>query len=351
MLFPLPAQAAGKVTIIGTGGVTEVYYPAGGAICRLLNRGRRDHGIRCLAEVTDGSIYNLDALRRGDIDFAMVQSDWHHHAWHGTDIFERQPFKSMRTVFMLHAEPVVIAVRAESDILSFANLKGRRVSMGTPGSGHWATMKALLEKTGWSLADLKLMQDIPRDRQGEALCKGEVDAVVSAAGQPNGFLQAMTTACAVRLLPLDGPAVDTLIAEHPFYKKAVIPGGMYAGNPSDISTFGVQATLVTSEETDPALVYELVRAVMIHFKNFKTLHPVFASLTKDHMMSGEGAAAPLHEGAKRYYEEMGHDAAGAEEEKHEDKQNSPTQEPLKDSAAPSPAPTTEESGTKEPVSP
>ncbi|MEL6735950.1 MAG: TAXI family TRAP transporter solute-binding subunit, partial [Pseudomonadota bacterium] len=128
---------------IGTGGVTGVYYPTGGAICRLVNKGRKEHGIRCAVESTGGSVYNINTIKAGELTFGVAQSDWQHHAYNGTSKFKDNPFPKVRAVFSVHPEPFTLLVRKDSGITSFEGLKGKRVNVGNPGSGQRATMEVV----------------------------------------------------------------------------------------------------------------------------------------------------------------------------------------------------------------
>jgi len=298
------AQAAEKIITIGTAGVTGVYYPAGGAICRLVNRGRKEHGIRCTVESTGGSINNLEAMRKGDLDLGIVQSDLLYQAYNGSEIFsDVGADKNLRVVFSLHAEPFTVVSRKDANIVNFDDLKGKRIYMGAPGSGPRATMEELMKRKGWdnktfTNVDLKISDG------GRALCSGKIDALVYAGGHPNGAIQEITNLCPTRLVNVSGAVIDKLIAEHPFYSHAVIPGGMYVGNPKDIKTFGVKAMLVAPSNLDNDIVYQIVKAVFDNLENFKTLHPVFATLDANHMAK-DNDAMPIHPGALKYYKEKG----------------------------------------------
>ena len=299
-----PVQAADKLVTIGTGGVTGVYYPAGGAICRLVNRGRKEHGIRCSVESTGGSIFNLNAISQGELDLGVAQSDWHYNAYTGQGVFSKQgPNKKLRSLFSLHSEPFTVVARADSGIKSFDDLKGHRVNIGNPGSGMRATMEEVMKAKGWDRSVFSLVSELKAAEQAQALCDNKIDAMVFAAGHPNGSIQEVTTTCDTRLIPVAGPKIQALIDAHPYYAPAVIPGGMYQGNPDDVATFGVKATFVTSSDVDNDVVYQVVKAVFDNFDSFKTLHFVFASLEKDQLVS-DGLTAPLHDGAAQYFKEV-----------------------------------------------
>ncbi|MDB2414296.1 TAXI family TRAP transporter solute-binding subunit [Rickettsiales bacterium] len=299
------AEASDKFVTIGTGGVTGVYYPTGGAICRLVNRGRKDHGIRCSVESTGGSVYNLNALREGGMDLAVAQSDWQYHAYNGSTIFAAQgPFKDLRSVFSLHTEAFTLVVRDDSGINKLTDLVNKRVNIGNPGSGNRATMEVVMSAMGWTKKSFKIASELKGSEQPQALCDNKIDAMVYNAGHPNGAVQEVATSCEVKIIPVSGEAIDKLVDSNPYYAYTTIPGGMYAGNPEDVKTFGVKATFVSTSKVDENVIYQVVKAVFDNFDNFKTLHPVFVNLDPKRLVR-EGNAAPLHRGAARYFKERG----------------------------------------------
>ncbi|MGR3724578.1 TAXI family TRAP transporter solute-binding subunit [Abyssibius alkaniclasticus] len=300
-----PAAIAQEFITIGTGGVTGVYYPTGGAICRLVNKDRRDHGVRCSVESTGGSVYNINTIREGELEFGVAQSDWQYHAYNGTSSFaDAGPFEKLRAVFSIHPEPFTIVARADSGITSFEDLLGKRVNIGNPGSGQRGTMEVVMEAMGWTTDDFALATELKAAEQSAALCDNQIDAMVYTVGHPSGSIQEATTACDSVLVEVSGPEIEALIADNPFYRTAVIPGGMYRGNDEDVTTFGVGATLVTSADVSDDVVYVLVKAVFDNFEDFRGLHPAFANLDPAEMATA-GLSAPLHPGAERYYREAG----------------------------------------------
>ncbi|MEO5343621.1 MAG: TAXI family TRAP transporter solute-binding subunit [Gammaproteobacteria bacterium SHHR-1] len=304
LALPGLASASNFITI-GTGGVTGVYYPTGGAICRLVNKGRKQHGIRCSVESTGGSVYNLNSIRAGELDMGVVQSDWQYHAYHGSDRFAaRGPDKALRAVFSVHAEPFTLLARKDANINTLDDLKGKRVNIGNPGSGQRGTMEVVMQAKGWSKDDFSLTSELKAAEQARALCDNKIDAMVYVVGHPNGSIKEATTSCETRLVPVTGAEIDQLVTANAYYRKAVIPGGMYSGNPQDVNTFGVGATFVSSTRTPADTIYQLVKAVFENFDDFRKLHPAFANLDKRAMVR-DSLSAPLHEGAERYYREAG----------------------------------------------
>ncbi len=295
--------AATKYVSIGTGAITGVYYPAGGAICRLLNRGRKDHGIRCSVESTGGSVANLNAIRSGSLDFGVVQSDWQFHAYNGTGFFaDQKPFKELRSVFSLYTETFTMAALEKSNINNLNDIVNKRVNFGPQGSGMYATMEVLMAAKGWNKQSFSAITYLQPSEQSRALCEGKIDVMIYAAGNPNGVLQEATQGCKVKIISIDRDTIERLVQANSFYVKATIPGGMYSGNPNDIETFGVKASIVTSEKANFDAVYNMTKSVFDNFDNFKTLHPVFSSLKKEDIVQA-GNSAPIHPGALKYFKE------------------------------------------------
>ncbi|WP_049802361.1 TAXI family TRAP transporter solute-binding subunit [Mesorhizobium opportunistum] len=304
-LLALPSNAAEqRFVTIGTGGVTGVYYAVGGAICRLMNKDRQKTGIRCSTESTGGSVFNVNSIQTGDLDFGLTQSDVQYQAYNGTGNFDGKPFKDLRAVFSVHPEPFTVLARPDAGVKKFEDFKGKRFNVGNPGSGTRSSMEELLKQMGWALGDFSLAAELKADEQGSALCDNKIDGFFYGVGHPSAAIQDPTTACGAKLIPLTGPAVDALVAAHPYYSVATIPGGMYANNPDPTTTFGVRATVVTNASTPDDVVYEMVKAVFENFDDFKKLHPAFANLDPKEMVKA-GLSAPLHPGAERYYKEKG----------------------------------------------
>ena len=302
----LASASAQTFITIGTGGVTGVYYPTGGAICRLVNKDRSDHGIRCSVESTGGSVYNVNTIRAGELDMGVVQSDVQYNALNGEgEEFEGAgPFEDLRAVFSVHPEPFTVVARADSGIETFDDLKGKRVNVGNPGSGQRATMEVLMDAKGWTMDDFALASELKSAEQAQALSDNKIDAIVFTVGHPSGSIQEATTTVDARLIPVSGPEVEELVKNNPYYSTATIPGGMYRGTDQDVETFGVKATFVSSAAVPDEVVYAVTRAVFENFEDFKKLHPAFANLEKEDMVS-QALSAPLHPGAERYYQEAG----------------------------------------------
>ena len=290
---------------IGTGGVTGVYYPTGGAICRLVNKDRKQHGLRCSVESTGGSTYNVNTIRAGELEFGVAQSDVQYYALNGLgDFAATGPFKELRSVFSVHAEPVTIVARKDAGITNFEDLKGKRVNIGNAGSGTRSTWEVIEKAVGWQRSDLKLAAELKSAETGQALCDNKIDAYFWLVGHPAALVQETVSTCDANLVNVTGPAFDKLVADNPYYRHAEIPGGMYPGNPDGAKTFGVGATFVSSTEVPDDVVYVVAKAVLSNVEEFRKLHPAFSNLTAEDMVKA-ALSAPLHPGAEKAYKELG----------------------------------------------
>jgi len=300
-----PVHAQQKFITIGTGGVTGVYYAAGGAICRLVNKDRAKHGIRCSVESTGGSVFNVNTIKAGELDMGFTQSDVQFNAVKGVGQFkDAGAYPDLRAVFAVHPEPFTVVARKEANIAKFEDFKGKRFNVGNPGSGTRSSVDELLATMGWKVSDFSLASELKADEHGPALCDGKIDGFFYAVGHPSANIQDPTTSCGAKLVSLTGPAVDKLVKEKPYYAKVTLPGGLYPNNPQPTTTYGVMATVVSSTKVPADTVYAVVKAVFDNFDEFKKLHPALANLQPENMVK-DGLSAPLHEGAARYYKEKG----------------------------------------------
>lgn len=291
--------------VMATGGVTGVYYPAGGAICQMMNTQVSKHGIRCFVESSNGSLENIKRLRANEVDLAIVQSDWLIHAKQGTDYFkEHGEFKSLRKVVTLYSEPFTIVARKDSQITSLNDLKGKRVNIGNEGSGQRATMEWLMGVLGWWKSDFSEVFEFGSDDQAEALCNDKFDAMVFVAGSPNSSVKYATTECESVIVPVISSKLDAALERSKFYVKTSVPGGMYRGNPHDVETFGVSANLVSTDHVDAGMVRALVQSMFDDFNVFTDLHPALKRLSREVMVNASDNV-PAHEGAKKYFIETG----------------------------------------------
>lgn len=299
------ARAAGGEVTIGTGSRAGVYYQVGRAICRLVNRSTAENKITCNAPPTAGSIANLKALRAGTLQLAVAQSDWQYHAAKGSSAFAAaQADPDLRAVFSVHGEPFTVVARRDAEITHLRDVEGKRINIGNPGSGQRATMEVVMQAMGWTASSFSLANELPANQQSLALCHDQVQAMVYTVGHPNDSVAQAVRLCDAVIVEVSGSAIEKLIAQRPYYAHTAVPGGLYSGNPNDVKTFGVRATVVTSAKVDADTIYNITKTVFDNLDTFRSMHPAFARLQHERMIR-DGLSAPLHEGAARYYEERG----------------------------------------------
>ncbi len=303
--FP-PASVAGTTFVtIGTGGITGVYYPTGGAIAKIVNQKRKIYGIRCTVESTAGSVFNVNAVMSGDLDFGIVQSDRQYQAVNGmAEWKDLGPQKDLRAVFSIHPETVILCASADSDIFSIQDVKGKRVNIGNPGSGQRQNAIDALTAAGINWQTDIHAEHVKAAEAPGLLQDGRIDAFFYTVGHPSGAIKEATAgATKVRFVKITG--IEKLLERCPYYTKSVVPIKNYPGaiNDKDVPTFGVKATFVTSARVPDDVVYAVTKEVFTHLEEFKTLHPAYAGLTRENML--EGLSAPIHPGALKYYREVG----------------------------------------------
>ncbi|QKJ24450.1 TAXI family TRAP transporter solute-binding subunit [Poseidonibacter lekithochrous] len=298
----LPAFAAEFVTI-GTGGVTGTYYPTGGAVCRLVNKYKKETKIRCSVESTGGSVYNINTIKNGELDFGIAQSDVVYQASKGIKKFADKPVKKLRSVMAIYPELFTLVTRKDANINGVADLKNKRINLGNPGSGNEATALALFKAVGMTKDDLKFAGALKAAEMPDALRDNKIDGYFYMVGHPTANIKDASNSVDVKITPLVGDKVDALVKANPYFAQADVPAGMYKGNPEATSTFGVKAVLVSSTDVSDKAVYTVVKAILENFDAFKKLHPAYANITKESLL--DGLSAPMHEGAKKYFKEAG----------------------------------------------
>ncbi len=298
------AFAAAPVNLtISTGSVSGVYYPAGGAICRLLNKSQKQHQLRCSVTTSEGSIANIQKLRNNEVPLAIVQSDIEHHAFTGaTEFAQSGPMPQLRALFSLYSEAFTLVVREDSHISQLSDLVSKRIDIGNPGSGERATMEILMQQLNWKQTDFSQIYGLHADERAQALCDNQIDAFVYVAGHPNGAIREATNSCDAKLLSLPPEQITSILKAHPEYSAATIPGGLYRDNDTDTATIGVTATLLTTDKLDDETAYQVVKAAMENLEQLERSHPALKGL-KPENMTHVGLTVPLHPGAARYYRE------------------------------------------------
>ncbi len=305
MFGGMPAEAAKERFItIGTGGITGVYYPTGGAIARIFNAKKDVHKMRATAESTGASVFNINAVMTGDLDFGITQADRQYQAYNGLDEWAGKPQEKLRAVFALAPEAVTFVAADDSGITDLKSAKGKVINIGNPGSGNRQNAIDVFEAAGLDYQkDFKAegikAADAPRMMQD-----GRIDGFFYTVGHPNGNIKEATAGKRkAHLVPITN--IEPLLKKFPYYSKTKILAKDYpeASNTEDVETVGMLATFVTSADQPEEVVYTLVKEVFENLDEMKKLHPALANLTKEGML--EGLTAPLHPGAEKYYKEVG----------------------------------------------
>ena len=289
---------ASKMTM-GTGGTTGTYYSYGGVLGQYI----KDHaGIEVVVVSTDGSKANIQSIAAGDYQLGTVQSDVLAYAWEGTRSFEETgKIDSFRVVAGLYAESVQL-ITMDPSIKSVADLKGKSVSIGAPGSGVYFNAIDVLGAAGLTENDINAQYQSFGDST-DALKDGKIQAAFIVAGAPTPAITELCTTNDAYLVPIDGAIADKLMADCPFYTAYTIPAGTYAGQDADVQTVTVKATLIVDANASEDAVYNLTKAI------FDNADKIAAENAKGNELSIEnatsGMSAPFHAGAAKYFAEKG----------------------------------------------
>ncbi|NJI22592.1 TAXI family TRAP transporter solute-binding subunit [Aeromonas veronii] len=290
-LFPFDSQAL----TIGTGPLNGVYYPTGGAICRVLNAGHALHGDSCTVQSTRGSMANLKALDKGDVQLALVQSDVLHHALHGTGPFSGQGANNeLRSLFRLYQESLTLLAAPNSGITTLADIEGKRVYPGNNGAGEQITSQALMAAMGWQPGQFAAYQLKSDSEPLEGLCDGSLDAAFVVAGHPSLAVGDLISRCKVRLIPIEGEQIDTLLKQHPYYQRSRIAANLYPGQTSAINNIGMSAELVALASLPDPIVRTVRDTLLARVKQFSRLHPALSKVTPEQLQAQ--TELPLHAG-------------------------------------------------------
>ncbi len=298
----IPAMAAQFITI-GTGGVTGTYYPTGGAICRMVNKLRKKTGIRCSVESTGGSVYNVNTIKSGELDFGISQSDTAYQAYHGEGKFAGKPQTELRSVMAIYPELLAFVVRKDSGIKTLMDMKGKKINIDVPGSGTRMTTEIVMKAFGIKSSDLALQSELKSTEGPNMLKDKKIDGYFGVFGHPTANIKDAANSVDINIVPIQGAPIDALVKKYPYYAKGSISGTFYKGVTKDVPSIGVKAVLVTSTACDDKAVYVVTKAILDNFKAFKKLHPAYKTITKKSLL--DGLSVPQHSGAKRAFEEAG----------------------------------------------
>jgi len=311
LIFAGPPRISAEEVFVSIGGgdMSGVYFPTGLAIARMINAKRQDFGMRASVEETPGSTYNLNAIMAGYMDFGMTQADKQYHAFNGAAEWAEEGSQTeLRAVFSIYPESVTLIAADDAGIKTIEDLKGKRVSLGNPGSSQHRVVTNILKAFGVDPDSDIQAQTVYASDAPDLLQDNLIDAYFFTVGHPNDtVLRGLSSTRKAHLVPISGPAVDKIIAEKVYYTRYRIPmQRLYPelrGPHEDVDTLAVLATFSTSSKVPEQVVYLVTKEIFENLDRFRKQHPALAVLTKEGML--EGLHAPLHPGAKRYYQEIG----------------------------------------------
>ena len=288
-------EAAKKFINIATGGTAGTYYPIGGAMAEILNKSIP--GMNASAQSTGASVANINMLKDGSVDLAIVQNDLTYYASNGTEMFKDKKVGNLRGIATLYPETCQIVTLEENGIKSVADFKGKRIAVGAAGSGTEANARQIMEAYGIKYDDVKV-QYLSFGEASNALKDGNVDAAFVTAGYPTAAIQDIASQRKVRLIPVDAATADRMIAKYPFYTKTKIPAGTYAGFDQEVAAVSVMAMLVTTDKMDDALGEEITKALFTNLDRLKAAHSVGKLITKEGATNG--MSIKMNGGAEKF---------------------------------------------------
>jgi uncharacterized protein len=302
LVWSAPADEETETFVsIGTGELNGLYYPVAEALCHVAWRELRAQGIWCSPETTPGSVYNVSRIQSGELEFGIIQSDVQYAAFEGTGAWNGRPVSDLRSVLSLYPELVTVIARADADIHVLADLAGKRVNVGSQGTGTRATWEAIAAEIDQT-RPVKLM-DLRTSETTAALCQGSIDANLLIVGHPSPLVSKELASCPSNFVAVSGSAVDKLLSADLFYARGDIPTDLY-GIAAKVPSFGSRATLVTSASADPRVVAAIARAIVTHIADLRAAHPALAHLKAEEMVS-QSLTAPLHPAAQQVYRSLG----------------------------------------------
>jgi len=290
---------------LATGKITGLYYPVGSSLCRILNNGHKNEQFKCTVETTEGSLENLDLIADGKNNIGIVQSELLYKAVNQLEGLNKPNYSNLRLLLTLYPESYTLIIREkDARISKFNDLKGKKINIGANGSGSRKIFENLIKKYNMKFEDFTKVTDHNLYNQGEALCSGEVDAVFYVVGHPNASVQDLIRLCKIKFISLDDQIINNMTKDVPYLAKTTIKPGTYEGQDYEVKTIGPYASLVASDKLSENLAYIVTRDIIEHLEIFHNLHPNFAKITQQEMLSMD-KIAKYHKGAKKYFQEKG----------------------------------------------
>ena len=287
-----------KFLNIATGGTSGVYYPLGGAMAEIFNKSIP--GVNATAQSTGASVANINGLKDGSVQLAMVQNDITYYAASGTEMFKDKKVEGLKGLATLYPETVQIVTLEKTGIKDLAGLKGKRVAVGAAGSGTEANARQMLEAFGITYKDIKA-QYLSFGEAASNLKDGNIDAAFVTAGHPTAAIQDVAAQHKIVLIPVAGESVDKLIKQYPFYTKVTIAANTYPGQDKEAGAVAVKAMLVVTDKMDAQMAYDITKSLYGNLERIKAAHAVGKLITKE--TAKDGMSVTLHPGAEKFFKE------------------------------------------------
>jgi uncharacterized protein len=302
-LFASAPQAMAKTDVLfGGASIVGVYYQVALQISNLMNK-NMGQKYNYIGRPTGGSVFNINAIIRETFDFGVAQSDRNFQAFNGLADWKDKPVKSMRSVFSMHPETVMLVTRKDTGIKKVTDIKGKRVNIGNPGSGQRFNAEEVLTIYGIDQDKDIRAEGLQQHEASRALVDRKIDAFFYTVGNPSAAIEEPAQSTDIVMIPLDHPDIKKLAEEKPYYVYTKIPAGTYRGVDYDVPTYAVTATVISHENVPEEVVYDMVKTVFERLNDLRASHAAFRHLEPKQML--QGLSAPFHPGAVKYYKEKG----------------------------------------------
>lgn len=302
IVFSAPLAQAKENILFGGASITGVYYQVALQISNMMNKHMGDE-YNYVGRPTGGSVFNINALERNAFDFGVAQSDRNYQGYNGTADWEGKPVESLRSVFSMHPETILLVTRKDAGIKKVEDIKGKRINIGNPGSGQRGNAMDVLRIYGIDPEKDIQAESLQQAEASRALVDGKIDAFFYTVGNPSAAIEEPAQSVDLAIVPINSKGIKDFVAEHPYYIMTTIPAGTYKGVDNPVETYAVTATVVTSESVPEQTVYDMVKTVFENLDELRSSHAAFRNLNPKEMLGG--LSAPLHPGAEKYYKEKG----------------------------------------------
>ncbi|HEY8102305.1 MAG TPA: TAXI family TRAP transporter solute-binding subunit [Burkholderiaceae bacterium] len=303
MLTSVPVRADNdvfrdKFISLGTSSRSGIYHVVGTGLCNAVNQERRTSLMRCVAYNTVGSEYNAKAVTYGELSMGITLPDIAYAEFSQKQSDDARG-ADLRSVMSLHSKPVVMLARRAAKIADATQLAGHSINLGNRGSGQRFVVENIMKVLGLTAADFSATSELHTTKMGEAFCAGKIDVIVESLGNTSPFYKKMIEECDGTIVSFPPQMIDKMLAENPLMSRLSIPGGLYAGYPQPVPTFGYRALLVTSAKVSDEAVSRFVASIMHELPDLKKTDPVLNELDPDKMFT-DGIVIPLHPGVIQY---------------------------------------------------